>query len=98
PAARPVRGRRECGAPHRRCLAACVPRPRHHADLVPTRGYMLTKDDYAARLHRIEGQVRGIGRMVDAGTYCVDVLTQVSAVIGWLQSVAVGLLDEHVRH
>lgn len=59
---------------------------------------MLTKDDYAARLHRIEGQVRGIGRMVDAGTYCVDVLTQVSAVIGWLQSVAVGLLDEHVRH
>lgn len=64
----------------------------------PARGYTLTKDDYAARLHRIEGQVRGIGRMVDEGAYCVDVLTQVGAVVGGLQSVAVGLLDEHIRH
>lgn len=64
----------------------------------PALGHTFTKDDYATRLHRIEGQVRGIGRMVDEGTYCVDVLTQVSAVIGGLQSVAVGLLDEHLRH
>lgn len=64
----------------------------------PTRGYTLTKADYAKRLNRIEGQVRGINRMIDEDTYCIDVLTQVSAVTKALQSVAVGLLDEHVRH
>jgi DNA-binding FrmR family transcriptional regulator len=64
----------------------------------PTRGYTLTKDDYAKRLNRIEGQVRGINRMIEEDTYCIDVLTQVSAVTKALQSVAVGLLDEHVRH
>ncbi len=64
----------------------------------PVRGYTLTKDDYAKRLNRIEGQVRGINRMIEEDTYCIDVLTQVSAVTKALQSVAVGLLDEHVRH
>jgi len=64
----------------------------------PARGYTLTKDDYAKRLNRIEGQVRGINRMIEEDTYCIDVLTQVSAVTKALQSVAVGLLDEHVRH
>jgi len=63
-----------------------------------TRGYTIGKDDYLKRLARIEGQVRGIQRMIDADTYCIDVLTQVSAVTRALQSVAVGLLDEHVRH
>ena len=62
------------------------------------RGYTITKDDYLKRLKRIEGQVRGLQRMVDEDTYCIDVLTQVSAVTQALQSVAVGLLDEHVRH
>ena len=62
------------------------------------RGYTITKDDYLKRLKRIEGQVRGLQRMVDEDTYCIDVLTQVSAVTKALQSVAVGLLDEHVRH
>ena len=58
----------------------------------------IKKDDYAKRLSRIEGQVRGLQRMIDEDTYCIDVLTQVSAVTKALQAVAVGLLDEHVRH
>ena len=62
------------------------------------RGYSMDKDDYRKRLRRIEGQVRGIERMIDSDTYCIDVLTQVAAVTKALQSVAVGLLDQHVRH
>jgi DNA-binding FrmR family transcriptional regulator len=62
------------------------------------RGYTMNKDDYLKRLRRIEGQVRGVQRMVDEDTYCIDVLTQISAINRALQSVAVGLLDEHVRH
>jgi len=61
-------------------------------------GYAMTKDDYLKRLRRIEGQVRGLQRMVDEDTYCIDVLTQISAVTSALQSVAVGLLDEHLHH
>jgi DNA-binding FrmR family transcriptional regulator len=61
-------------------------------------GYASKKDDYLKRLRRIEGQVRGLQRMIDEDTYCIDVLTQVSAVTKALQSVAVGLVDEHVRH
>ena len=62
------------------------------------RGYTMNRDDYLKRLRRIEGQVRGLQRMVEEDTYCIDVLTQVSAATKALQSVAVGLLDEHVRH
>ncbi|HEY8523531.1 MAG TPA: metal-sensitive transcriptional regulator [Acidimicrobiales bacterium] len=62
------------------------------------RGYTMDKDDYLKRLRRIEGQVRGLQRMIEEDTYCIDVLTQVSAVNRALQSVAVGLLDQHVRH
>jgi DNA-binding FrmR family transcriptional regulator len=62
------------------------------------RGYTMNKDDYLKRLRRIEGQVRGLQRLVDEDTYCIDILTQVSAVTKALQSVAVGLLDEHMRH
>lgn len=61
-------------------------------------GYEMNKEDYLARLRRIEGQVRGLQRMIDGDTYCIDVLTQVSAATKALQSVAIGLLDEHVRH
>ena len=61
-------------------------------------GYTMDKDDYLKRLKRIEGQVRGLQRMVDEDVYCIDVLTQVSAATKALQSVAVGLLDEHLRH
>ncbi len=62
------------------------------------RGYTQTKDDYLKRLRRVEGQIRGLQRMVEEDTYCIDVLTQVAAATKALQSVAVGLLDEHVRH
>ena len=58
----------------------------------------MTKDDYKRRLARIEGQVRGLQRLVDEDTYCIDVLTQIAAVTSALQSVAVGLLDEHLHH
>ena len=62
------------------------------------RGYTEQKDDYLKRLRRIEGQIRGLQRMVEDDVYCIDILTQVSAAYKALRSVAVGLLDEHVRH
>jgi DNA-binding FrmR family transcriptional regulator len=61
-------------------------------------GYSLSRDDYLVRLRRIEGQVRGLQRMVGEDKYCIDILTQVSSVTKALQGVAVGLLDEHMRH
>jgi DNA-binding FrmR family transcriptional regulator len=63
-----------------------------------TRGYTATKDQLLKRLHRIEGQVRGIEGMVEADRYCIDVLTQISAVQAALDKVALGLVDEHARH
>lgn len=65
---------------------------------VVMRGYEINKDDYLRRLARIEGQVRGLQRMIDEDKYCIDVLTQVNSVSAALKGVAVGLLDEHVRH
>jgi DNA-binding FrmR family transcriptional regulator len=62
------------------------------------RGYTMDKDDYLKRLRRIEGQVRGLQRMVEEDTYCIDVLTQLSAVTKALQSVGIGLLEQHVNH
>ena len=61
-------------------------------------GYTLSKDDYLSRLRRIEGQVRGLQRMIDQDTYCNDVLTQISSVTKALRAVATGLVDEHLRH
>ena len=61
-------------------------------------GYMHRKDDYLRRMKRIEGQVRGIERMISDETYCIDILTQVSAVTKALQAVSLGLLDEHMSH
>jgi DNA-binding FrmR family transcriptional regulator len=61
-------------------------------------GYASNKDDLQKRLRRIEGQVRGLQRMIDEDTYCIDVLTQVSAATSALQSVALGLLDDHLHH
>ncbi|NTW42377.1 MAG: metal-sensitive transcriptional regulator [Cellulomonadaceae bacterium] len=61
-------------------------------------GYSGTKDEYLKRLRRIEGQVRGIARMVDEDTYCIDILTQVSAVTSALQAVSLGLLEDHLGH
>ncbi|MBT2454526.1 metal-sensitive transcriptional regulator [Streptomyces sp. ISL-86] len=59
-------------------------------------GYAQSKEDIIRRLRRIEGQVRGVQRMVDEDSYCIDVLTQVSAINAALQSCAVALLDEHL--
>jgi DNA-binding FrmR family transcriptional regulator len=64
----------------------------------PVRGYTATKDQLQSRLRRIEGQVRGIERMVDDDRYCIDVLTQISAIQAALDKVALGLLDGHARH
>ncbi|TMK97517.1 MAG: metal-sensitive transcriptional regulator [Actinobacteria bacterium] len=63
----------------------------------PTRGYTATKDQLLARLGRIEGQVRGIERMVEEDRYCIDVLTQISAIQAALDKVALGLLDGHAH-
>ncbi len=63
-----------------------------------TRGYTANKDQLLDRLARIEGQVRGIQRMVDDDRYCIDILTQISAIQAALDKVALGLLDGHARH
>ena len=61
-------------------------------------GYTQDKDAYLKRMRRIEGQVRGIARMIENDEYCIDVLTQVSAATKALEAVALGLLDEHLKH
>jgi DNA-binding FrmR family transcriptional regulator len=61
-------------------------------------GYIPSKDEYLKRLRRIEGQVRGLQKMVEDDKYCIDILTQVSAATKALQSVALGLLDDHLAH
>ena len=67
-------------------------------EMTAAHGYSPQKENYAKRLRRIEGQVRGIAKMIDEDKYCIDVLTQISAVNSALQSVALGLLDEHLGH
>ena len=66
--------------------------------LDPPRGYIGGKDDYLKRLRRIEGQARGLQRMVEQDQYCIDILTQVSAMTKALQAVSLGLLEDHLRH
>ena len=61
-------------------------------------GYTQDKEAYLRRLRRIEGQVRGLQKMVDEDKYCIDILTQVSAVTSALQSVALGLMEDHLGH
>jgi CsoR family transcriptional regulator, copper-sensing transcriptional repressor len=61
-------------------------------------GYLANKEAYLNRLRRIEGQARGLQKMVENEKYCIDILTQVSAMTSALQSVALGLLDEHLNH
>ncbi len=62
------------------------------------RGYFDDKDEVLARLRRVEGQIRGLQRMVDNDDYCIDILTQITAASNALKKVAVGLLDDHIRH
>ena len=61
-------------------------------------GYTATKEDLQTRLRKIEGQVRGLQRMVEDDRYCLDILTQVNSVVAGLRAVGMGLLDDHVRH
>ncbi|MBC6449849.1 metal-sensitive transcriptional regulator [Actinokineospora xionganensis] len=61
-------------------------------------GYSGDKDDYLKRLRRIEGQIRGLQRMVEEDKYCIDILTQVSAATKALQAVSLGLVDQHLHH
>ena len=63
-----------------------------------THGYVENKDALVKRLHRIEGQVRGVERMVEEERYCIEILTQIAAVTTALESVSVKLLEDHVRH
>jgi len=62
------------------------------------RGYHLDTEDYLARLRKIEGQVRGLQRQVENEVYCIDILTQISSVTAALEKVALGLVDQHLRH
>lgn len=61
-------------------------------------GYASDKEAYLKRMRRIEGQVRGIARMIDEDVYCIDILTQVSAVTKALQAVSIGLVEDHLGH
>jgi CsoR family transcriptional regulator, copper-sensing transcriptional repressor len=73
-----------------------APKTRSRADAAP--GYSAGKEALHGRLRRIEGQVRGVQGMVDDDRYCIDVLTQISAIQAALDKVALGLLDDHARH
>jgi DNA-binding FrmR family transcriptional regulator len=75
-----------------------IPPPRRGPARRPVRGYASGKDDYLARLRKIEGQVRGLQRMIESDTWCPDVVTQVASVTRALQEVAVGLLNDHLSH
>src|SRR5918998_569297 len=72
--------------------------PADSATTTPARGYSASKDALLKRLKRVEGQVRGVQGMIEDDRYCIDVLTQISAVQAALDKVALGLLDEHARH
>ena len=70
----------------------------HMTETPHQHGYLHRKDDYVRRLRRIEGQARGLQRMVEEEKYCIDILTQISAITKALQSVGLGLLEEHLSH
>lgn len=68
------------------------------AECHTTHGYISNKDKYLARLKRIEGQARGVHRIIDEEQYCIDILTQISALTSALRNVGLGLLDDHLKH
>jgi CsoR family transcriptional regulator, copper-sensing transcriptional repressor len=80
-------------------IAECGPPPgRPDSRLRPVRGNASGKEDYLRRLRKIEGQVRGLQKMIEADTWCPDVVTQVASATRALQEVAVGLLNDHIGH
>jgi CsoR family transcriptional regulator, copper-sensing transcriptional repressor len=78
-------------------VSQCSPSPRTGSTR-PQRGYASGKQDYLRRLRKIEGQVRGLQKMIEADTWCPDVVLQVGSATRALQEVAVGLLNDHLRH
>lgn len=72
--------------------------PADGAATEPVHGYSAERDALIKRLHRVEGQVRGVERMVQENRYCIDIITQIAAVSTALESVALRILDQHVRH
>lgn len=78
-------------------LRECLPPSRRPATR-SVRGYATGKDDYLVRLRRIEGQIRGLQKMIDADRWCPDVITQITAATSALQDVAVSLLTDHLHH
>lgn len=76
----------------------CVRPPSAGSTKRAARGYASGKDDYRVRLRRIEGQIRGLQKMIEDDRWCPDVVTQVAAAIRALQEVAVGLVNDHLRH
>ncbi len=76
----------------------CAPPARAGTQRRTARGYATGKDDYLTRLRKIEGQVRGLQRMIENDTWCPDVVTQIGSVTRALQEVAVGLVSDHLRH
>lgn len=72
------------------------PEPRTKENALPAYGYHENKDDVLARLKRIEGQVRGLSRMVESDVYCIDILTQITAATNALKMVAIALLEDHI--
>lgn len=76
----------------------CSPPPRTGSAPRPARGYASGKADYLARLRKVEGQVRGLQKMIEADSWCPDVVVQVASATRALQEVAAGLLNEHLRH
>jgi DNA-binding FrmR family transcriptional regulator len=79
-------------------VPGCSPPSRTGATTRTARGYASGKDDYLRRLRKIEGQVRGLQKMIEADTWCPDVVTQVASATRALQEVAAGLLNDHLRH
>ena len=76
----------------------CTPPVRPGTPRRAARGYGAGKADYLTRLRKVEGQIRGLQRMIENDTWCPDVVTQVGSVLGALQEVAVGLVSDHLRH
>jgi CsoR family transcriptional regulator, copper-sensing transcriptional repressor len=78
--------------------AGCTPPPRTGATQRSARGYASGKDDYLRRLRKIEGQVRGLQKMIEADAWCPDVVTQVTSPARALQEIATGLVNDHLHH
>ncbi|GAB3185597.1 metal-sensitive transcriptional regulator [Nesterenkonia halophila] len=75
-----------------------LPHDEHSPEKPAGHGYMSEKEKYLSRVRRIEGQARGIHRMIEDDTYCIDILTQISAMTSALENVGLALLDDHLKH